>query len=257
MSNRIEIVVAEIVEAIRGALVKHDVTFEEYRSAVKYLQDVAAAGEIPLLCDVFFNTTICDIENRNFGGTPSTIEGPYYLKNAPIIPNGGTLKLYERDNGEPLILRGRVTGPDNKPLSGAVVDVWHSTPDGLYGGIHGDIPAECYRGQLITDANGFYEVRTTVPVPYQIPNQGPTGALLEAMGRHSWRPAHVHYKIRKDGFHELTTQAYFEEGDYVADDCCEGVHPDNIKSEVRENGVRVVEYNFNLVAAVKHVAVAA
>ena len=256
MSNRIETVVAAIVEGVRDALVKHDVTFEEYRAGIKYLLEVASAGEIPLLADVFFNTTICDIENRNFGGTPSTIEGPYYLENMPVIPNGGTLRLYELDKGEPLILRGRLTASDSKPISGAVVDVWHSTPDGLYGGFHGDIPAECYRGQLITDADGRYEVKTTVPVPYQIPSQGPTGALLASMGRHSWRPAHVHYKIRKEGFHELTTQAYFEGGDYVTDDCCEGVHAANIKPEARENGVRVIEYNFNLVRAVKR-AVAA
>lgn len=254
MKNRIETVVDAIVEGIRDALVKHDVTFEEYRAGVKYVLDVAAANEIPLLVDVFLNTTICDIENRSFGGTPSTLEGPYYLENMPRIPNGGMLKLYEHDKGEPLILRGRVTDSKNKPIAGAVVDVWHSTPDGFYGGIHGDIPAECYRGQLATDADGRYEVRTTLPVPYQIPNSGPTGALLESMGRHSWRPAHVHYKVRKEGFHELTTQAYFQGGDYVDDDCCEGVHADNIKPEVRENGVRVVEYNFNLVGAVKRAA---
>lgn len=251
MSSRIETVTSAIVEAVRGALEKHDVTFAEYRAAVKYFLSVAEAGEIPLLVDVFFNTTICDIENRMFGGTPSTIEGPYYLPDSPVIPNGGTLKLYELDNGEPMILRGRVADQHGKPVEGTVVDVWHSTPDGLYGGIHGDIPAECYRGQLITDEDGRYEVRTTVPVPYQIPNNGPTGALLESMGRHSWRPAHIHYKVHKDGFHELTTQAYFAGGDYVDSDCCEGVHADNVKSDVHENGTRIVEYNFDLVPTAK------
>jgi chlorocatechol 1,2-dioxygenase len=248
MSNRLETVVAAMVDCVRDVLAKYDVTFEEYRTGVRYLLDVAEAKEIPLLFDVFFNTTICDIENRNFAGSASTIEGPYYVENMPTIPKGGMLKAYEHDKGEPLILRGRVTDAKDSPIAGAVVDVWHSTPDGLYGGFHGDIPAECYRGQLITDDAGRYEVRTTLPVPYQIPNKGPTGALLEGMGRHSWRPAHVHYKVRKEGCHELTTQAYFEGGAYVEDDCCEGVHADNIKPELREDGVRVVEYNFSLVA---------
>ena len=256
MSNRVEAVVSAIVDGVREALIKSNVTFEEYRVALKYLLDVADAKEIPLLVDVFFNTTICDIEHRNFGGSASTIEGPYYIENMPIIANGGKLKLYEQDDGEPLILRGRVADESGKPVVGAVVDVWHSTPDGFYGGFHNDIPTECYRGQMIADEQGRYEVNTTLPVPYQIPNQGPTGALLEAMGRHSWRPAHVHYKVRKEGFHELTTQAYFEGGEYVTADCCEGVHADNVKAEIRENGTRVIEYDFNLASAARRASAA-
>jgi protocatechuate 3,4-dioxygenase beta subunit len=40
-----------------------------------------------------------------------------------------------------------------------------------------------------------------LPVGYQIPHKGPVGAMLKAMDRHSWRPAHVHFKVRADGFH--------------------------------------------------------
>lgn len=250
MSNRVETVVTSIVEGIRNALTRNDVTFDEYRQGIKYLLGNAASGELPLLIDVFFNTTICDIENRTIGGSTSTLEGPYYLEDAPFVD--GQLKLYQHDNGEPLILRGRVTDGDSRPVAGAVIDVWHSTPDGFYGGIHKDIPADCYRGKLISNADGRYEVRTTLPVPYQIPHEGPTGALLDSMGRHSWRPAHVHYKVRRDGFHPLTTQAYFEGGAYVDSDSCQGVFQDNIKPEVRENGIRVVEYDFNLARAAGH-----
>jgi chlorocatechol 1,2-dioxygenase len=94
LANRIETVVAAIIEGIGGALAKH-FTFEEYRTGVKYMADAAAAKEIPLQVDVFFNTTIYDIDNCNFGETPSTIEGPYFLENMPVVPNGGMLKLYE------------------------------------------------------------------------------------------------------------------------------------------------------------------
>jgi chlorocatechol 1,2-dioxygenase len=106
MSNRLENVVAAMVDCVRDVLAKYDVTFEEYRTGVRYLLDVAEAKEIPLLFDVFFNTTICDLENRNFAGSASTIEGPYYVENMPTIPKGGMLKTYEHDKGEPLILRG-------------------------------------------------------------------------------------------------------------------------------------------------------
>src|SRR3546814_16138534 len=75
-----------------------------------------------------------------------------------------------------------------------------------------------YRGKLVTDSQGNYRVRTTMPVPYQIPYEGPTGRLLGHLGSHTWRPAHVHFKVRKDGFEPLTTQYYFEGGKWVDDD---------------------------------------
>src|SRR3546814_4518656 len=84
---------------------------------------------------------------------------------------------------------GRVTGMDGRPLARATINVWHSTPEGRYSGIHDGIPPHYYRGKIITDADGRYNVRSIMPIPYQIPNEGPTGALLTAMGRHPWRPA--------------------------------------------------------------------
>jgi chlorocatechol 1,2-dioxygenase len=228
--------------------VKHDVTFDEYRQGIAYVMKAVNEHELPLLIDVFLNTTICQIENRNFRGSLSTLEGPYFLEDAPFV--NGALKTFKDDRHEPLLLCGMVTDEFGAPIVGAVVDVWHSTPDGHYGGFHNDIPREFYRGKLRTDVAGRYSVRTTVPVAYQIPHQGPVGALLEAMGRHSWRPAHVHFKVRASGFHTLTTQSYFEGGDYVDSDCCEGVHSALIHPDRREGGVRLIENDFKLVPAV-------
>src|SRR3546814_4055060 len=73
-----------------------------------------------------------------------------------------------------------------------------------------------------------------MPVPYQIPYEGPTGRRLGHLGSHTWRPAHVHFKVRKDGFEPLTTQYYFEGGKWVDDDCCHGVTPDLITPERSE-----------------------
>jgi chlorocatechol 1,2-dioxygenase len=81
-----------------------------------------------LLIDVFLNTTICQIENRNFGGSMSTIEGPYFLDDAPFA--NGALKTYHDDRHEPLLMRGKVIDEFGAPIAGAVIDAWHSTPDG-------------------------------------------------------------------------------------------------------------------------------
>ena len=56
-------------------------------------------------------------------------------------------------------------------------------------------------------------------MPYQIPREGPVGELLEnILGRHSWRPAHLHFKIDADGYQPLTTQLYFAGNPYLASD---------------------------------------
>ena len=58
-SKRLEAVVADIVEGVRGALVKHDVTFDEYRQGIALSID---PHELPLLIDMLLNTTIRQIE---------------------------------------------------------------------------------------------------------------------------------------------------------------------------------------------------
>jgi len=248
--KRVESVVSDMVDAIRGVLRKHEVSFDEYRAGVRHLMAVAESGETPLLLDVFFNSTIVAIEDRSNRGSKMGLEGPYFLENAPEVD--GELKKLDGDekNSPPLVVQGRIADLHGAPVADAVLDIWHSTPDGRYGGYHDNLPKDIYRGKIRTDANGGYRVRSLRPVAYHIPNKGPTGALLEKhMGRHSWRPAHVHFKIRKDGYKPLTTQAYFEGGDWNDSDCCSGVWSEQIHRERVDDGVHVLEIDFVLDSA--------
>src|SRR3546814_13985056 len=99
---------------------------------------------------------------------------------------------------------------DGRPLARATIDVWYSTPEGRYSGIHDGIPPHYYRGKIITDADGSYNARSTMPIPYQIPNEGPTGALLAAIGRNHWRPAHDRDQYSATGAQRHLSQAYFQ-----------------------------------------------
>lgn len=245
MANRTKVVVEAVVDAVRQAVTDQNVTFEEYRAAIGHIMKTAKAGELPLLIDVFMNAAIVKVINKNSvpGTSPSDMEGPYFLEDVPEVD--GKLKVLDDDTCPPLLLRGTVRDTHGNALPGTTVFVWSSTHDGKYGGIHDGLPSDLYRGKLTTDKNGQYQVESRVPVPYQIPHSGPTGELLEMMGSHSWRPAHVHYKIRRDGFQELTTQAYFEGGDYVDSDCCEGiVAPEFVKPHVVEDGKVVLDVDF-------------
>ncbi|PTD16803.1 catechol 1,2-dioxygenase [Sphingomonas fennica] len=248
---RINAVVSDIVEGIRAAMFKHNVTYDEYQIAQSFLLDAFAKKDIPLLLTTFFNTTIVKIEGKMMGGSKPSLEGPYFIEDSPLIPQDGELAAREQDQGRmKALLRGRVTDLDGKPLAGATINIWHSTPDGRYSGFHDGIAPHYHRGRIITDADGRYSVRTIMPTPYQIPSDGPTGALLTAMGRHTWRPAHFHYKITALGMHTHISQAYFEGGDYVDDDCCEDVCAEHVVAEKTDDGVRIVEVDFVIPEAV-------
>ena len=115
-------------------------------------------------------------------GTQGTILGPYHL---PIYLLEVPFELPRRpdEEGDRVGFTGRVTGEDGEPLAGAELDVWDADAKGLYSGFDPSLPEGILRGKVLTDADGRYEVRTIVPAPYTIPEDGPTGAMVHAAGR--------------------------------------------------------------------------
>ena len=51
---------------------------------------------------------------------------------------------------------------------------------------------------------------TVAPGDYPVPLSGPTGTMLDQLGRHGYRAAHIHFKIHADGHDEFTTMMYFQ-----------------------------------------------
>lgn len=247
MADRLTKVIDEVINAVGAVLAKNNVTRSEYRTAIGYLATVSAEKEIPLLVDVFLEHLVIKAEDKRGHNSAQAIEGPYFIEDIPWVE--GALKVSPEDNGEPLIIRGTVCAPDKRPLDDATVFVWHSSPDGAYSGFHQGMSPTLYRGRLKTRKDGSFQVATTMPVPYPIPDKGPVGALLTMMGRHTWRPAHVHFKIKKDGFKDLTTQAYFEGGKWIDDDVAGGIVDELIFPVKQEGNSRVLKIDFVLDAA--------
>lgn len=248
MTKRSEAVIHDIVQAVREVLQRHEVTFPEYRAAVGFLMQYAKAPEfeIPLTCDMLFNATISDIEMNHRKGSVTNLEGPYFLETVPTI----TDRIKTRgDGGEELVIEGKVTDLSGKPLEGAELFIWHSDPEGMYSGYGSDFPIDLYRGKKIIGKDGAFSIKTSLPAPYTIPHEGPSGKLLELMGRHPWRPAHVHFKVRAPGFLEHTTQSYFSGGKWVDSDCVEGVRPALIHDLETRGAAKVLRKDFVLDAA--------
>ncbi len=115
--------------------------------------------------------------------------------------------------------------PEGEPVAGALIEVWQTAPDQLYDVQDSDQPQGHLRASFRTDAAGGYRFRTIMPVSYPIPDDGPAGQLLAAMGRHPFRPAHVHFMISASGYRTLVTHLFIEGDEFLESDAVFGVKP--------------------------------
>jgi hydroxyquinol 1,2-dioxygenase len=108
-----------------------------------------------------------------------------------------------------------------KPIAGATLDVWQTDGEGVY-----DVQREgasYARGRFLTGADGRYGFRTVKPVSYPIPTDGPVGKMLMRMGRHPYRPAHVHAIVSAPGCETVTTHIFVKGDRYLGSDAVFGV----------------------------------
>jgi catechol 1,2-dioxygenase len=210
----------DLVATLKGFIRKNHVTYNEYHRALELLVEAGDTKEIPLLMDVFLEMTVNDVTYADQPGTEATVEGPFYTPDAPMLKTPYVLPHRANEPGDVLFFSGTVRSTDGAPLSGALIDLWQADADGEYS--HFNIPEEKapfnLRGRLVTDRNGKFEVQTWVPVSYEIPKNGPTGALLKKMGRHAWRPAHLHVRVSHEGHATLTTQIFLQNDPWIDSD---------------------------------------
>lgn len=232
MSNsseeRVATVVAAMMDKVRETIVEHKVTYDEYAAAKQFAIDVGEAGEWPLFGDVFFESTVERIDAEGREGSAGAIEGPYYVPGAVELTPPYVMPMREDEPGDILIFSGTVRSPEGTPLPGAMIDMWQSDSMGTYADIPYPDDRELpppgnLRARFRADDNGQFEVRTIIPVPYEIPKGGPTGALLAAAGWHAFRPAHLHTVTSAPGYRSLTSQLYFDKDPYLESDVANAV----------------------------------
>lgn len=257
-SSRTKGLLEDLEQVLIAFMRKHQITHEQYRVATQFLVDTVKQGEESLLYDVFFEAESTDIGNRTRMGSPEAIEGPFYLAGAPQLPEPHVMPMRDGEHGDVLFFKGKVRDVQGKPVAGAELDLWHADADGLYSNIHPNIPLWNLRGRFKTDQRGDFEVRTILPPPYEIPKGGPTGQVLKTLGRHFFRPAHLHVKVRHPGFAETTSQIYFLGGQYLDSDVANAVRDGLVatlerrddEKEMRSRGLDrpyyVVSYEFVL-----------
>jgi hydroxyquinol 1,2-dioxygenase len=125
--------------------------------------------------------------------------------------------------GEPLFVSGRVLGPQGEPVPGARVEVWQADVDGLYDVQYEKLEAPRGRAVLRSEPDGSVEFWSIVPQPYPVPHDGPVGNMLKALGRHAWRPAHLHFMVFAEGYETLVTHVFRKGDPYLQSDAVFGV----------------------------------
>ena len=245
--ERVSTVVRAVLEGVHQAIRDNDVTYPEFQAAKAWLIEVGEGGEWPLFLDVFVEHVVEEVAARTQQGTKGSILGPYYLPGAKRLPARTALPARPDEAGTPLLFTGQVRDLDGNPIAGAELDIWHADEQGYYSGFAPDIPEGNLRGVVVTDDEGRFEISTVQPAPYQIPTDGPTGKLITAAGWHPWRPAHLHLIVRAPGHRPITTQLYFEGGEWLDSDVAEATKPELVLDpQDRGDGTRTSTYDFVL-----------
>ncbi|MCW2575791.1 MAG: catechol 1,2-dioxygenase [Modestobacter sp.] len=245
--ERVSTVVSAVLQGVHQAIRDNDVTYPEFQAAKAWLIEVGEGGEWPLFLDVFVEHVVEEVAARTQQGTKGSILGPYYLPNAKRLPSSTDLPMRADEKGTQLTFTGQVRDVDGNPVAGAELDIWHADDKGYYSGFAPDIPEGNLRGVVVTDDQGRFEIRTMQPAPYQIPTDGPTGALISAADWHPWRPAHLHLLVGAPGHRTITTQLYFEGGEYLDSDVAEATKPELVLSpQEQSDGTRKATYDFVL-----------
>lgn len=220
-------IIHRILSDLYKAIEDLDITSDEYWAGIAYLNQLGARGEAGLLSpglglDRYFDMRM-DAQDAALGvanGTPRTIEGPLYVAGAPVAQGFARLDDGSDTAGHTLIMHGTIYGADGQPLPSAQVEVWHANTKGFYS--HFDPTGEQkpfnMRRTIITDAQGRYRFQSIVPMGYGCPPDGPTQLLLNQLGRHGNRPAHIHFFVTADGHRKLTTQINIDGDPLVYDD---------------------------------------
>ncbi len=203
-----------------------NLTPEEWKAGIDFLYRAGQISdekrnEFVLTSDVLGFSSLVDMLQSDPGATERSALGPFHSEGSPLLEVGGDLK--QNNDGEPLLVHGRVLDESGKPVAGAQLDFWQAAVNGQYWQQDPAQHPHNLRCRMTTGDDGVYAFTTVQPAPYSVPYDGPVGDLLRAGGRHAWRPAHFHFIVGAAGYRALTTEVFFAGDTYLDSDAIFGV----------------------------------
>lgn len=251
-SERLREVMSRLVHHLHAFVREVELTQEEWRTGVDFLTRTgqicdARRQEFILLSDILGVSMLVDAVNHPAasGVAESTVLGPFYSGLQRELAFGESI-LLRPEPGEPLWMEGRITDGDARPIADALIEVWQTAPNELYDVQDPSQPAGNLRATFRSDPEGTYAFETILPTSYPIPDDGPAGQLLTAMGRHPYRPAHIHFLISAAGYRTLVTHLFIAGDHYLESDAVFGVKASLVvQPELAEGRLKVI-YDFGL-----------
>ena len=229
INPRLATVMASLVKHLHAFAREVELTQVEWEVAIDFLTKTGQIcgeerQEFILLSDTLgFSMLVDAINNRRpTGATENTVFGPFHVDGAPEREMGACISLDGK--GETCLYEGRVIDLHGEPIEGARIDVWSDNAEGFYDVQQPDIqPKWNNRGIFTTGKDGKYSFIGIKPVSYPIPDDGPVGQMLHHLGRHPYRPAHIHYLVTAEGYQKVVTHTFVGDDPYLASDTVFGV----------------------------------
>lgn len=223
---RFKIIVESLVRHLHAFAREVQLTPEEWKAGIDFLYRAGQISdekrnEFILSSDVLGLSSLVDMLQSDPGATERSALGPFHSEGSPALAVGGDLK--QGNDGEVLLVHGRVLDESGQPVAGAQLDFWQAAVNGKYWQQDPAQHPHNLRCRMTTGADGVYAFTTVQPAPYSVPYDGPVGDLLRAGGRHAWRPAHFHFIVGAPHFRTLTTEVFFSGDPYLDSDAIFGV----------------------------------
>jgi len=227
---RLREIMVSLIRHLHGFVRDVRLTEAEFRDAAAILAELGqqttdSHNEVVLMAgSLGVSSLVCLINNGDAGTTETSqsLLGPFWRLNSPKVENGGSIVRSDTP-GPAVFVALRVVDRQSRPIAGAEVDIWHSSPVGLYENQDPDQAEMNLRGKFTTDEDGRIWFRSVKPAGYPIPTDGVVGRLLAAQGRHPFRPAHIHALVFKEGYKTLTSQVYADDDPHLETDVQFGV----------------------------------
>ncbi len=228
---RLRQIMLSLIKHIHSFAKEVKLSADEWAFTMQFLEETGkwcgpGRNEFMIFSDAFGLSmlTVTQDYPRPPHATEPTLVGPFLLEDAPEFPLGADISAGAA--GTPMHAQGRILDTEGRPIANAVIDVWHSDDRGLYD-VQTDLETNgpWARAVLRTDNEGRYHFWSILPVDYPIPQDGTAQLMLKATTGRTWRPAHLHFRIRADGFRPLITHIFDRNSKNLDGDAVFGVRP--------------------------------
>ncbi|MCZ4150735.1 catechol 1,2-dioxygenase, partial [Escherichia coli] len=111
-TERVNLLASKLIKAANDIVLEERVTYDEFNALKAWLIKVGDDGEWPLFLDVWLEHSVEEVATDHRDGNKGSIEGPYYVPDAPTQNSPATISMREDEKGTNLLFQGQVRSTD-------------------------------------------------------------------------------------------------------------------------------------------------